>query len=381
MKRELAVHRGFTFVPIVVILGVLLISLGTVLYFKTPVPQTASAAYNKGFSLGPIVGSAFVALFFNVIASRIAERRSEGLAVGICGTILLLANIAYGVNALRAFGVIKPQQTSALASSNSPLSKRSVSPRPATSPEAPSQSVAAPPESQTTDRATPGETTQAIESATSPNAIPSSKQPSSPSASKPTPSAPDRSAQPDRDGALSERGVAALAALEKEVRQSCVALAEEANTSYAKMKKPVATISALNKAMEDFQSLKVRSADLEKRLRNITDEAQKVLKEAEVGDIHLMRHAMAWERGLASFDRAGACDDISRACDTATDLFRVLKDHVGKWKVDAAGKITSPDRAVESKLFGPSAQLGFALDRQKETIDDLLQGDQLKRPK
>jgi hypothetical protein len=87
---------------------------------------------------------------------------------------------------------------------------------------------------------------------------------------------------------------------------------------------------------------------------------------------------MEWERGLATFERANACSTLARTCETAQELFVILKDTLGKWKVDASGKVSGPDRNVENRLFGPRAQLGFALDRQVETLNDLRQGDAAK---
>lgn len=368
--------RGFTVVPAVLGLALLLAALGTTLYFVGPKAQTASAAYNKGFSLGPILGSVFIGIFFVAVASRMAERKGQGLATAVCGGILLLANIAYGVNVLRGFGVIRPlAQGNAVVASNPPRAQaQQTQPEraPSDAPDAAADREAANPITSQPPAPPPAQPQTSQPPAQQPQGAPQSSPQTRPSRE----SMPKRETARPKEDQLSEQGQAALQELEAEIKAACGKLASEADAAYKKMRKPVTTMSALNKATDEFAALRVAAPALEKRLRNIMEEARERLAKAGEDDFKRMKYAMDWERGMATFERAGACGDLERACDAAESLFAVLKDTLGKWKVDSAGKVTSPDRAVEQRLFIPRSQMGHALDRQNDVLHGLRQGDQ-----
>jgi len=369
MHSPKLMQRAFTAVPLVVLLAVTMVTLGLVIAFKAPAKATASGAYNSGYQTGLFVGPIVIGAFFVWLASRIAEKRSQGLATAICGTILLLANIAYGVNALRAIGVIKPlppkQVTSSgMAANTLPSNLGKVANTPSSAdgsldspPEVPSQGVRVQPQPQPTGA-----------SSTTPSD-------SQPKREEPVRRAPVPALAPPKDAATNEAGSKALATLRAEVIDSVLAIAQRGEGAYARMRKPVTTKSALDKAMEEFATLKVDAEKMEKRLRNLSQEARDVLVNAGVDQFDTMRMAMEWERGMATFDCVNACGTLGRAGDTAQEFVVILNDTLGKWKVDAAGKVTSPDRNGDDRIFGPRAQMGFALDRQVETLNALKQGD------
>lgn len=366
-------NRAFTFVPLVVLLAVSMVGLGIVIALKAPPRTTPSAAYNSGYQVGAFVGPILIASFFVWIASRIAERRSEAMATAIVGTILLLCNIAYGVNALRAFGVIKPL---AAKQGLNPSSAGSLNAN--ASPAVPPQTGAAPspatePQTGTPTPAVVAPDPGAPSSSPTTTATPSGGQPlprGVPRQGVPAKAAPDANKQ----AAEQEAAAKALDGLREEVVGECLLIATRAETAFGKMRKPVTTKSALDKSMQEFATLKGDAEKLEKRLRNLMQEAKERLSGGVVDQFDAQRMAMDWERGLATFERSNACAHLGRTCETAQELFVVLKDTLGKWKVDASGKVTSPDRNVEQRLFSPRAQLGFALDRQEETLNDLRQG-------
>lgn len=371
MRMKQSGARGFTIVPLVLVLALTMIALGLVIAFNTPGKATASGAYNSGYQAGLFVGPIVIGTFLVLLASRIAERRSHGLAMGICGTILLLANIAYGVNALRALGIVKPLPPKSGMVANAPPSTVG---NVARSPETPTPR--AEPKQDGLPRSTTPETPNPQPAPAQP--WPSSNPPVSPP-ERPIREAPVRGVPaPAKDAAAGEAAKKVLAALRDEVVGECLALASRADGAYAKMRKPVTTISALNKAMDEFGELKADGEKLEKRLRDLNREAKERLAATSTDQFDTQRLAMEWERGLATFERANACSTLARTCETAQELFVILKDTLGKWKVDASGKVSGPDRNVENRLFGPRAQLGFALDRQVETLNDLRQGDAAK---
>lgn len=366
-------RRGFTAVPLVIVLAVTMVGLGLVIAFNTPPKTTASGAYNSGYQTGLIVGPILIAGFFVWVASRIAERRSEGLATAICGTILLVCNIAYGVDAVRALGIISSQRSkpgmvakdSANQSQDAGNSQQLDTSKTKT-PQSGSPSAQAP-------TTTPASTPTVQEPGPSETARPTVPQ------TRPAREGPVRGVPaPAKDEVAHEGSIKALAALREEVVGECLSLAKRAEAAYAKMRKPVTTLSALNKAMEEFGTIRADAEKLEKRLRGLGQEARERVKSAGSDAFETSRLVMEWERGVGAFERANGCGTLARTCETAQELFVILKDTLGKWKIDAAGKVTSPDRAVESRLFSPRAQMGFALDRQVETLNDLRQGDAAK---
>jgi len=329
-------RRAFTLVPVVALLALLAIALAITLGIKgVPQAPTSSGAYNTGRAAGSWIGPIVVALLMIPLASRLAQRRSQALATGVVGTILLLLNLAVGINVLRAFGVIGTPRTS-IAQTPAPIT--------------PIRAAAASPPS-------PMHTSPKPSPQTSPNA------------SQPQRMATPAAKDPLAD-TLDEVQAKRLAALD----ESCKGLAEKVRAWSATIASPPApdkqTIADRRAAaialQRELNALRATLRDEPEAMKTALVAAGASESETFHRSVRASNQARLNFREMAAGSLSDACGLVIQEC----DLLSASKE---SWNVKD-GAITAKDPVVAHRLGIPRVHLGgvlFMLDTHLSNLQGL----------
>lgn len=356
-------RRAFTVVPVVAVLALVAIVLAILLGVKgVPQPATASAAYNAGRAAGSWLGPIFVAVLFFLLASPLAERRGNGFATAVAGSILLLVNIAVGVNVLRAYGVVGSRGPGA---------------GPSALPAAPL--AARPPVAQPTPRPVPQPAPADPPSSVGPQAGQPAQQP----AAAPDAALRDRLAREraEREAAEKEKAekAAALAKVldgveadEKAALDGASKAVADAGRAFAATvaRAPQPTRKALDERRAGAEGVRQSTEALRGRIKGAQEGLEKKLRDAgaEEFDAHFRasRAGGSWDLHQREF----AADSLTDFCGLVTNECEVLGGALGTWKLKA-GEIDAKDAMVKARLSSPRFRIEASLAPLERSLQTL----------
>lgn len=198
-----------------------------------------------------------------------------------------------------------------------------------------------------------------------PPSSPSTSPPSQPAPAPPPPQTQSPAEPPDT---VSPPIVDAMRAELKPVLSDAATQAENAVKIASKPKR---TRKDLDEQIAALAIAKESLTAAEKTLKGVRDQLAQRLKDAGVDSSRAMTTSIEFERTLGPFDKRVAASQLARLCDSATELLTLLRDNVGKWTMDSQGAITSKDKSLGSKLFGPIHQTQFAVEQAGKNIESL----------
>ncbi|HYE62077.1 MAG TPA: hypothetical protein VD997_08770 [Phycisphaerales bacterium] len=322
-------RRAFVLLPLVLLLAISAAALGVVYGMNAPAKQTTSAAYNKGNRLGPTVGIPLVALFFVWQAGRFAERRGNGSANAVFGGILLLMNLAVGINVYRVLTGRKAPvvaQRGSGAGPSAPAFPYTTPPPPLPQPRPPMDGQA--PVTQ------PG---QAQRPAPAPPA------PSGPSPHEAATKAADAKARP------------VIEAFEAKLKEE-ITLAADAAEGFSKeiAKPPAHDKRVLKERTANADALRNALTRIERRLKDAGDDLEKELARAGLESFDARHRAMRWSADFSASSRQFAAGRLVSLCDRVKNECAVLDREFPAWTL-TKGEITVRDaqkrHALTSERF------------------------------
>jgi hypothetical protein len=359
MERAAANRRAFTLVIVPLVLGIILVVLGLMMWKAGGPPggtKTASSAYNAGRSIGPFLGAVFFSAFWIWIASALAEKRSEATATFVCGGILLLANVAYGINTARAYGLLNPiaKQGGLVAGANgSPTTSSTGAAR------------AVPPQESETSQPTPPRPPTFTPESTSPGIQPQPKtQENSVQAPEPVKPVTQRDEiDPRLTEALGELRVSLQAEL-RTLKDDTDQFVKVFTRLCPSSKKELAA------RKQRAESLEADAKRIGKKMFGVDQLARDIADKLGVNAGASSRAVMEFSQEFGGWQRSSACDGIARLAQAGIDEVDELDRHFGHWRIEK-GKYFSKERAIESSLGSKRFFLDAALDRKSDLIDRL----------
>lgn len=349
-------RAGLTVNPFVFLLLLLLIAL--VAWQGWQLLEAAAggspSAYATGKKVGIVVGCAVGVLIATAVAGGVGAGlyfmtgKSEFAANAGIGVVLLLACGVYGFsNYLIATRPTQPQQSNA-ATQPSPFASAPLR----------NESQEALAAQQRALREQMERTRQLALDGGAGTPAPAGR-PISPGAGSPgSPAAPTQPASPSRlvappapSAEEEQTAQLALAPLEKELRDRVEAFLSDASTLSAALNAPPRALrSELEARLSSTRALKGKAAELEAFLRSVDSMAEAALKGSGLDTGGQIRQRVAFSQSVRAFDMANACDVYRRLFDAGLEETQALSENAGKWRTDAAGQITSRDRALQSRL-------------------------------
>ncbi len=181
----------------------------------------------------------------------------------------------------------------------------------------------------------------------------------------PTPPSPKPAETPD----TVSPGV--LEALRAELAPALSDLAKDGDEAIKAASKPKRSRKDLDGQIESIAAIAGRAKGVGETLESIESLARTRLTEAGLDAGAAMAKANRFATDFKAFERRMGTRQIGRLCETSTEYLTLLRDHLGKWSIDAKGAVTTKDKALEQKLFGPMHQTRFAIDQAKDAVATL----------
>lgn len=366
MNRAAGSRRAFTLVMVPLVLGITLVVLGFMMWKAGGPPggaKTASSAYNAGRSIGPFLGAALFSAFWIWIASALAQKRSEATATFVCGGILLLANVAYGVNTARAYGLLKPIAKQAGPVAGASGSSTSSSTRAArTVPPQDNQ----PSESGTTQPTQPKPPVFTPEPEPAATAV----QPQPKIQANPEQTPEQTKPVIERD-AVDPRFSEALGELRVSLQTELRTLKDDTD-QFVKVFTKLCPSSKKELAArkQRAESLEADAKRIGKKMFGVDQLARDAADKLGVNSGAAARAIMDFSQEFGGWQRSAACDGIARLARAGLDEVDELDRHFGHWRIEK-GKYFSKERAIESSLGSKRFFLDAALDRKSDLIERL----------
>lgn len=339
-------RKAFTFLPLVVLLGLSMAALGLIIGLNTPPKVTGNGAYDSGNRFGALVGPAIIAAFFIWLASRVAERRSEGMANAIFGSILLLMNLAYGVKLYRVLnGIPQPQ----VAQRNRP------------SPFAPSTPQPSTPSASTTPR--PAFNNQ-------PSAAPTPRPPTA--SHPPAPASPSPHEVAEMQADAKARPV--IEAFELKLLEEIKGPADAAEGFANDIAKPPAHDKrVLKERTADADALRNALTKLETRLKSADEDLERELAAAGIEAFDARHRSARWSSEFSNTPREFAVGRVIALCDRVKNECELLDRDFAAWTL-TKGEITVKDVKRRHELTTERFFIEADIPQLKSTLTTLREG-------
>lgn len=381
-------RRAFTIVPLALVLWIGLIILGVMLYLKTP-PQGYVPAKGVGpGQIGSIILAVVYGGFWVLMLSPIAEKKGHTWAnvaavitLGFAGLMLTLSY--FGLSAdqrnLAGKGPQPGASTPSAAPSASPTSPKSMAEAMRDAAEQNKQTAEAALRSQQEALQSQRE---AIERARqpgvpsgaptpSPTGTPVSRPESPTTTSAPASGAPGpRPATPvNPDDATIKRTLEEFAA--KLGTQSSEAATVIRTELDALTKPPRQDIRDLKARIEKLNAVREILVTLKSALNRAGEEAGDALIAAGIDQTKARAEGGVWGARAGMASRAFAADRLLGTIDKGIDEATLMRDNLGKWKIDKNGEITSKDFKLQSVIRSARFFLDAGLERSRKDLDSL----------
>jgi hypothetical protein len=334
-------RRGFTLVPLALVLWIVLIVIGVALWKKTP-----PAGYVPAKGVGPgQIGSVILGVlyggFWVAMVSGIAERKGRAaanltavIALGFAAVMMGLSyagltkdqrNLGGGARAGGPAGAAPGAVHPGGAGATSTTPAFAPAPGPGPSPVAPAPVASAPAASVPPERLKP--------------------EPSTPG----SPSAAELRAQ--EKSRAEEAASRVIGEMEAGLTAAIAEVLAEADKAVPPLASPIAhDLVKIRKRLEELESLRKKAEALEVRLREASNGLEAALREAGVGPGDAGSAAMRWASAFGATQRQFACGSLVRACEKGLEEIGFLKDQFPKWTLTNKGDLRVFEKSLEAKF-------------------------------